>query len=153
GVSFSAWPASRSGEPRRIGRVSRAADRGAFRSTPCAKGAQLVDSLGAIVKLIFVVNSSAFQENQRTMDAPITKVNLKLLQSFMLVAEHKSFRAAADLTYRSQSAVSSQIKQLELQLGVPLFHRTTRSVRLTAAGEKLLTTTRRALREISFGLH
>ena len=87
------------------------------------------------------------------MDAPITKVNLKLLQSFMLVAEHKSFRAAADLTYRSQSAVSSQIKQLELQLGVPLFHRTTRSVRLTAAGEKLLTTTRRALREISFGLH
>jgi DNA-binding transcriptional LysR family regulator len=86
------------------------------------------------------------------MEAPITKINLKLLQSFMLVAEHNSFRVAADLTHRSNSAVSSQIKQLELQLGIALLHRTTRSVHLTTAGEKLLATTRRALHEVHLGL-
>jgi DNA-binding transcriptional LysR family regulator len=87
-----------------------------------------------------------------TISNPITRVNLKLLQTFVLVAEHNSFRIVADLTHRSQSAVSSQIKQLELQLGIALLHRTTRSVRLTAAGEKLLATTQRALLDVSSAL-
>jgi len=56
----------------------------------------------------------------------LPNVNLKLLQAFLLVAEHGSFRQAADLTHKSQSAVTSQIKQLESQLGLSLFHRTTR---------------------------
>ena len=50
---------------------------------------------------------------------PITNVNLKLLQTFVLVAEHGSFHKAAGETCRSQSAVSSQIRQLEQQLGFP----------------------------------
>ena len=49
------------------------------------------------------------------------KVNLKLLHTFLLVAEHGSFRRAAEEANRSQSAVSMQIRQLELQLGVALF--------------------------------
>jgi DNA-binding transcriptional LysR family regulator len=83
---------------------------------------------------------------------PIMKVNLKLLQVFLLVAEHESFRSAADQAHRSQSSVSTQIKQLEGQLGVALFHRTTRSVRLTSEGSQLLECVRRALHEVEEGL-
>ena len=83
---------------------------------------------------------------------PIMNVNLKLLQIFLLVAEHSSFRSAAAEASRSQSSVSTQIKQLEGQLGVALFHRTTRSVRLTSEGEQLLDCVRRALHEVSDGL-
>ena len=80
------------------------------------------------------------------------RVNLKLLQTFLLVAENSSFRQAADLVSRSQSAVSTQIKQLEEQVGVALFHRTTRKVRLTAEGKQLLDNARKAVGEIELGL-
>lgn len=83
---------------------------------------------------------------------PIMNVNLKLLQAFLIVAEHCSFRSAAIEANRSQSAISTQIKQLEAQLGVSLFHRTTRSVRLTNEGEQLLDCVRRALQEVDGGL-
>jgi DNA-binding transcriptional LysR family regulator len=83
---------------------------------------------------------------------PITKVNLKLVQGFILVAEHSSFRQAAMLIGLSQSAVSAQIKRLEEQLGVTLFHRTTRRVELTKEGEELLSCARRAIGEVEAGL-
>lgn len=79
-------------------------------------------------------------------------VNLKLLQAFLLVGETSSFRTAAEMSYRSTSAVSAQIRQLEEQLGVTLFHRTTRNVRLTDEGEQLLACARRALMEVEEGL-
>ncbi len=82
----------------------------------------------------------------------LASINLKLLQTFLLVGEHSSFRAAAEKSFRSQSAVSAQIRQLESQLGVVLFHRTTRNVRLTAEGQQLLECARRALREMEMGL-
>lgn len=80
------------------------------------------------------------------------RVNLKLFQTFLLVAENGSFREAADLVARSQSAVSTQIKQLEEQVGVALFHRTTRKVKLTREGRQLLENARRAVAEIELGL-
>lgn len=82
----------------------------------------------------------------------LTNFNLKLLQTFILVAEHRNFRQAAELTLRSQSAVSAQIKQLERQLGMALFHRTTRSVKLTPEGEQLLAGARRAADEVEHSL-
>lgn len=85
-------------------------------------------------------------------EQPLPNVNLKLLQAFMLVAEHGSFRQAADLTHKSQSAVTSQIKQLESQLGVQLFHRTTRQVSLTESGVELLESAKRAVHEVELGL-
>jgi DNA-binding transcriptional LysR family regulator len=84
---------------------------------------------------------------QATLE-PINNLNLKLIQAFILVAEHQSFRHAAELTLRSQSAVSLQIRQLEEQLGVALFHRTTRRVKLTQEGEALLKSALAALRTI-----
>jgi DNA-binding transcriptional LysR family regulator len=82
----------------------------------------------------------------------LMNVNFKLLYSFLLVAEHSSFRLAAEYANRSLPAISSQIKQLEEQLGVVLFHRTTRSVKLTHEGEQLLTSARKALAELEGGL-
>ncbi len=59
-------------------------------------------------------------------------------ETAVLVAKHRSFRAAADELGMSTSAVSSLVRNLEARIGVRLFHRTTRSVNLTAAGERLL---------------
>lgn len=79
-------------------------------------------------------------------------VNLKLLNAFLLVAEHGSFRRAAELSRRSQSALSLQLRELEGQLGASLFHRTTRRVSLTREGEALLPHARRAIAEMEAGL-
>jgi len=74
------------------------------------------------------------------------------LLTFVAVAETGGFRRAAEQLRRSQSAVSAQIRQLEDELGVPLFHRTTRRVSLTAEGERLLVRARRALAELQTGI-
>ncbi|NHT78984.1 LysR family transcriptional regulator [Rhizobiaceae bacterium CRRU44] len=59
------------------------------------------------------------------------------LSVFALVAEEKSFRAAADRMGVTRSAVSQTIRKLEETVGIALVSRTTRSVGLTEAGERL----------------
>jgi DNA-binding transcriptional LysR family regulator len=59
------------------------------------------------------------------------------LNTFLEVAKHGSFSLAGRKVYRSQSAVSAQIRQLELEYGEKLFGRLGKSVRLTPAGEVL----------------
>ena len=54
------------------------------------------------------------------------------------MARHRSFRKAGGELTLSTSAVSYAIRALEERLGVGLFHRTTRSVALTEAGQRLL---------------
>lgn len=66
------------------------------------------------------------------------------LRYFVAVAEELNFSVAARRLYVSQQALSRAIQQLERQLGVKLFERTTRSVRLTAAGEAMLVWARRS---------
>lgn len=61
-----------------------------------------------------------------------------LLRTFMAVAESGSVTGGAARIYRSQSAVSVQIKQLEALVGTPLFQRHGRGVSLSPAGEVLL---------------
>ena len=63
--------------------------------------------------------------------------DLNLLRMFLAVAETASFRAAADALGVTRSAVSQGIRRLEDGLGVALVQRSTRSVRLTEAGERL----------------
>ncbi|MDE0695340.1 MAG: transcriptional regulator GcvA [Boseongicola sp.] len=60
---------------------------------------------------------------------------LKSIQAFEAAARHSSFKVAAEELCVTPTAVSHQVKALEDQLGVKLFHRLTRSLRLTAAGE------------------
>lgn len=78
--------------------------------------------------------------------------NLRAIQIFVVVAETCSFRKAAELLHRSQSAVSTQIRLLEEQIGVSLFHRTTRRVQLTAEGVQLLGHAQRAVASLEQGL-
>ncbi|MBD9242211.1 MAG: LysR family transcriptional regulator, partial [Ruminococcaceae bacterium] len=62
-------------------------------------------------------------------------MELRTVNTFLHIAELHSFsRAARELGY-SQSAVSSQIAQLETELGTPLFDRVGKTVRLTDAGQ------------------
>ena len=64
--------------------------------------------------------------------------NLKDLMAFLVVAEEGSFTRAAARLGMSQSSISLVIRGLEARLGLRLFARTTRSVSLTPAGERLL---------------
>ncbi|MBD9370398.1 LysR family transcriptional regulator [Xanthomonas sp. XNM01] len=64
-------------------------------------------------------------------------LDLNLLRVFQAVAEGHNFRAAADRLGVTRSAVSQGIRRLEDGLGIALVQRSTRSVRLTEAGERL----------------
>jgi DNA-binding transcriptional LysR family regulator len=61
------------------------------------------------------------------------------LSEFLAIVRQGSFRAAAIELGVTAGAVSQALQTLERRLGLPLFHRTTRKVSLTEAGEKLLT--------------
>ncbi|MGY8631375.1 LysR family transcriptional regulator [Bradyrhizobium sp. 14AA] len=65
------------------------------------------------------------------------ETDLNALAVFALVAEERNFRAAADRLGVTRSAVSQTIRRLEENLGIALVQRTTRSVSLTEAGERL----------------
>ncbi len=65
-------------------------------------------------------------------------VNLELYRVFYTVARCGSLTKAAEELYISQPAVSQAVKQLESQLGTPLFHRTHRGMELTAQGGELV---------------
>lgn len=79
----------------------------------------------------------------------LSRLNLNQLVAFVVVAELASFRLAATRMNISQSAVSVQVRHLEEALGVPLFHRTTRSVTLTHAGESLLPQAREMCQDLA----
>jgi DNA-binding transcriptional LysR family regulator len=65
------------------------------------------------------------------------KLDSDLLRTFIAIADSGSFTKGADRIYRSQSAVSLQIKRLEEILGERVFERQARGVSLTPIGEKL----------------
>lgn len=70
------------------------------------------------------------------------------LDVFLAVARHGSLRAAARSLDVRPSAVSQQLSALERHLGASLFTRTTRAVRLTEAGERLLLRAEPAMAEL-----
>jgi DNA-binding transcriptional LysR family regulator len=64
--------------------------------------------------------------------------DLTLLEAFLAVAGNNSFSKASEKLNLSLPNVSKKVQQLESELGVKLFHRTTRSVSLTSDGESFL---------------
>ncbi len=73
---------------------------------------------------------------------------LRQLRAFSLVARHHSFMQAAAELHLTPSAVSLQIRELELAAGLPLFDRHAKSVELTQAGEVLLVDVHQALQAL-----
>src|SRR5262247_1421679 len=92
----------------------------------------------------------AMQNSAPTRPIPRAQrpVHLPALVSFECVARHLSFVRAAEELDVTTTAISKTIKQLEAQLHVRLFNRTTRSVALTEAGMKLVGTLAPALAQI-----
>ncbi|GEN24489.1 LysR family transcriptional regulator [Halomonas cupida] len=79
-------------------------------------------------------------------------MDLNLLTMFTAVAEAGNFRVAADRLGVTRSAISQGVRRLETALGQPLFHRTTRSVRLTEEGERFLLSVSNPLAEVTAAL-
>lgn len=80
-------------------------------------------------------------------------IDLNTLQLFSFVAETRSFRAAADRLGVTRSAVSQGIRRLEDSMGIALVNRTTRSVSLTEAGERLHRDVSSALLDINAAMN
>ena len=80
----------------------------------------------------------------------MNRINLTLhqLKVFMVVAQQGGFTSAAEELSSSQPGLTSAVRQLEEELQVRLFNRTTRRVELTSAGLELLPVAERLFAEL-----
>jgi DNA-binding transcriptional LysR family regulator len=75
-------------------------------------------------------------------------MDLDVIDRFVAITEHGSYRAAAAALYISQPTLSRQIRQLEEELGAQLFERGRWGMRLTEEGERLLPVARRLIADV-----
>ncbi|MFG6686081.1 LysR family transcriptional regulator [Mariniflexile sp. HNIBRBA6329] len=81
------------------------------------------------------------------------QIELRHLKYFLAVAEHLHFRKAAESLFISQPGLSRQIKEMEESLGVKLFDRHNREVKLTHAGLYLKEALAKNLKNLDDILH
>lgn len=75
-------------------------------------------------------------------------MEIREIRAFMTVAQELNFRKAAELLGMSQPPLTRLISNLEYNLGVKLFHRSTRSVELTGEGVHFLSRARQIIGEV-----
>jgi DNA-binding transcriptional LysR family regulator len=85
-------------------------------------------------------------------DAEIPDLSSRQLQTILALSEYKSFIAAASLLKTSQPAITRSLKHIEDILGVRLFDRSTRSVRITTAGKEFVAVAERILNDLRITL-
>lgn len=78
----------------------------------------------------------------------MNNVSIKHLQTFLAIVEAGNFRRASEVLHLSQPAVTAHVKQLEQAIGMPLLDRTTRRMRVTAAGDRLRTMAEQTLADL-----
>jgi DNA-binding transcriptional LysR family regulator len=79
-------------------------------------------------------------------------MELRHLRYLVAVSDHGGFSAAARRLHIAQSAISEQLSNLEQEIAVPLFSRTSRKATLTPAGELFLIEARRVLASAQYAL-
>ena len=75
-------------------------------------------------------------------------MEIRNLESFIQVAALGSFTRAAESMGYTQSSVSTQIQNLESELGIPLFERINHSVKLTEKGKEILSLAHQLFRTV-----
>ncbi|HWM05976.1 MAG TPA: LysR family transcriptional regulator [Actinophytocola sp.] len=75
-------------------------------------------------------------------------MEIRQLMCVEAVSRHRHFTRAAEELHVTQSVLSHQIRQLERELGTPLFERTSRRVAVTEAGRAVAARARRVLAEL-----
>src|SRR5215475_6312356 len=88
-----------------------------------------------------------FQRSDRSL-----AMELRHLRYFEALAETLNFTRAAERVHVTQSTLSHQIRQLEEEIGQPLFDRIGKKVVTTEAGELFLAFATRALKEVDHGI-
>lgn len=83
----------------------------------------------------------------------LSNISLRQLRIFLAVAEYHGFSRAGSMIGLTQSAMSHSIGELENELGIRLFDRTTREVVLTQQGAELSLELRRLLSELETTLY
>ncbi|WP_299452915.1 LysR family transcriptional regulator [uncultured Pigmentiphaga sp.] len=78
----------------------------------------------------------------------LMNVSTKQLRAFIYAAQLGSFTRAAERLHMTQAGLSAIIRELELQMDCQLFHRTTRLIALTEAGQRLLPVAERAVADL-----
>src|SRR6201998_730580 len=76
-------------------------------------------------------------------------MELRHLRYFLAIGEEENYRRAAQRLNVAQTALSTQIQDLEAELGFKLFDRLPRGVKLSAAGKLFLADARRILRDVN----
>src|SRR4029079_18054006 len=74
-------------------------------------------------------------------------MNFRQLHTFVVIAAPGGFASAGERLHLSQPAASRQIQALEAELGIPLFDRVSRRLKLTSEGEDLLRRSRMLLHD------
>src|SRR6188474_1876769 len=119
---------------------------------PPARGrfetARLALREGLLEKIIALPIRSVNGSNHINSSMGSMNVTLRQLRAFIAVAEAEHFTRAADKLGLSQSSVSTLVRELETHLGLRLFDRHTRMLKLTLAGAEILPLARKAMADL-----